>query len=331
MIYFKSASTEFLTKTSDASCQSGVAGDVASNTNTSTTSTRFDQVAEPPQIQPYSGVLSKSLFSVIVKPQPVKPILEFTSAKNGGVIKSPIPTSLIAKLEESTGQVTGWSMASMNGTPKPHHNHHHRNSDLTRSSNAGSQSQAVGRAANRLNKKKCISINNLLYDSNNSEENSVYQNTTMTNGSATYNMNPNSARSVTFLGPSKQQLEAAATDAAVSGECEAIVGPPQATVESISDDNSIDIDDLDNYNYENADSCQQMVDVIIGGSGTSAATQFNSLKNSNKEAFTGFNNNEKQRIAELEDVVKKLSTELTDLKDRLKQEAEKVYLTLLTR
>lgn len=39
----------------------------------------------PPKIQPYSGVLSKSLFSLVLKPQPVKPICEYSTkseAKN---------------------------------------------------------------------------------------------------------------------------------------------------------------------------------------------------------------------------------------------------------
>ena len=134
-----------------------------------------------------------------------------------------------------------------------------------------------------------------------------------------------------LLGLSKLQLEAAAaaSGTAAGGETAA---PPQATAESLSDDNSIDIDDLDNYNYENGDHCQQMVDVIIGAGGSLATTtvtssQYNSLKSCNKDPAAGLNNNEKQRIAELEDIVKKLSTELGDLKDKLKQEAEKVTIS----
>lgn len=122
-------------------------------------------------------------------------------------------------------------------------------------------------------------------------------------------------------------------------------------VESLSDDDSVDIDDLDddNYNFENggANGDNQCIDVIIG---TSAANSNNNTSNDvvttmttssqllqskcsggAKEATPTLNNSEKQRIAELEDVVKKLSSELGSLKDKLKQEAEKVKIRIFNR
>lgn len=362
------------------------------------TSTRLD--SEPPQIQPYSGVLSKSLFSVIVKPQPVKPIVEFTSAKHGGVIKSPVPTSLIARLEESNNATGGgWCLAtsstsgsnssssSNNNTPSKNfsnnskqqhyyynHTHQHRNSDLTKQScpnhHVGNHlsSSTIGRSINRLNKKKCISINNLLYESTNNNSNNddtcsyhtvataLASTTTMATAVAATSVgpstnpvqkNPSSARSVTFLGPTKSQLDAAvaAAELAVSVHDVASASlqqqpqhqPPQARSESLSD-NSVDIDDDlddDQYNYENGDMQQHMVDVIIGGGGGGSTSSSSSsacpttscvVKSSGKEQV-GLNTNEKQRIAELEDIVKKLSSELGDLKEKLRQEAEKVKIS----
>lgn len=234
----KSASTEFLMGTGKATC------DMVPSENI-----KLD--LEPPQIQPYSGVLSKSLFSVIIKPQPVKPVIEFNS-KNI-LIKSPIPTSLITKLEEST---------------------YKRNSDLGRLGNFSTRG--------KLNKKKCISINNLLYDSN-SDQNAQQQ---QQQSQQQQSSHTNSARSVTFLGPTNNQLQ------------------HPMVADSLSD-NSIDIDDLDNYDSEN-----QVVDVII--------------ENKNKEV--SIISNEKQRIAELEEVVKQKMNEINELNDKLRNEMEKVMI-----
>lgn len=353
LFYLKSASTEFLTKSSENSSSNSQKQDPVSSAATttanysSTTPNHRVDLVEPPPIQPYSGVLSKSLFSVIVKPQPVKPIVEFK--KNGCALKSPIPTSLMSKFDDANYWQTSSSMAQ----PKHHHyhhhhhHHHHRNSDVsnarlaTSSSRKNEISSDAAFNSRLLDKKKCISINNLLYDSSNSSSDdhhlqlstasNSYKVAASSNNNPNYSV-PNSARSVTFLGPATRLADQPQPPP-----------PPQAMVESLSDDDSVDIDDLDddNYNFENggANGDNQCIDVIIG---TSAANSNNNTSNDvvttmttssqlqskcsgvAKEATPTLNNSEKQRIAELEDVVKKLSSELGGLKDKLKQEAEKV-------
>jgi hypothetical protein len=54
-----------------------------------------NQLDPPPPIQPYSGVLSKSLFSVVLKPQAFKPSVS-------KAIKSPIPVNLFKSSESAS-------------------------------------------------------------------------------------------------------------------------------------------------------------------------------------------------------------------------------------
>ena len=124
----------------------------------------------PPQIQQFSGVLSKSLFSVVLKPQPLKPTVE-GSNKNLLKTKSPPPPS-------SSNLLLG-------------HENHTRNSQLSlhvlksnmstlstssASSSSSSYKQQINMKPSKnvlrnssnnklLLKKKCVSTTNLKFDS----------------------------------------------------------------------------------------------------------------------------------------------------------------------
>lgn len=245
---------------------------------------------QPPQIQPFSGVLSKSLFSLVLKPQPVKPVVE-TAKKSLSSIKSPIPITLVKQ-----NQAKQEANAEANFINPITESQSSIQTTNTSASLSSSSANGIKQMTNvKMLKKKCVSTTNLKYDSltcssflSFNENKSPIGNK---NGDLGTSSNVTSSKSVSFLSKIDRNDDSNYINVNYDDD------------EEESSDNSINIDDASNHHH-------QINTNEMGNSG-----EIEVLDNEDME--------KNKKLLQLEEIVRLKTSEVEDLKGKLKLEMDK--------
>lgn len=242
---------------------------------------------QPPQIQPFSGVLSKSLFSLVLKPQPVKPVVE-TAKKSLSSIKSPIAITLV-----KPNQAKQEANAEANFINPITESQSSIQTTNTSASLSSSSANGIKQMTNvKMLKKKCVSTTNLKYDSltcssflSFNENKSPIGNK---NGDLGTSSNVTSSKSVSFLSKIDRNDDSNYINVNYDDEED-------------SSDNSINIDDASHHQINTNET---------GNSGEIEVLDHEDMQKN-------------KRLLELEEIVRLKASEVDELKAKLKLEMDK--------